>query len=88
MPERNDTAAPGGSGAKRRGLLALGGVAVLGGVVAVLYGMGFGGKEGAAACPGREATLAKLDPLVHGEVAAFGLRKPALGRPGAVLQWA
>ena len=81
MPDRNDTAASGRRGAKRRGLIALGGVAVLGGAVAVLYGMGLLGKEGPAACPAAHATTTRLGPLIHGEVAAFGLSNPARVAP-------
>lgn len=81
MPDRNDAAAPQKRGAKRLRLLALGGVVVLAGILAVLYGMGRLGKEGPAACPQAEAATARLDPLIHGEVAAFGLSKPARVAP-------
>ncbi|HEX4767855.1 MAG TPA: TlpA disulfide reductase family protein [Lichenihabitans sp.] len=43
---------------------------------AVLYGLGGVGNS-AAACPMAKAETARLDPLVHGEVAAFGLGDPA-----------
>ena len=78
MPDRNDTAGP---RAKRLRPLVIGGVVALVGAVAVLYGMDRAGKEGSAACPGGEAAAARLDPLIHGEVAAFGLAKPARRAP-------
>ena len=59
-----------------RWLVAAAGLLVLLGAGAVLYGMGRGGKEtAAAACPGAGAAAARLDPLVHGEVAALALSK-------------
>lgn len=44
-------------------------VAVLG----VVYAAGDFGKAPSAACPASAATAARLDPLVHGEIAALGL---------------
>ncbi len=81
MPDRNDTAPRERRGAKHLRLLVLGSVVGLGGAMAVLYGMGLVGKEGPAACPGAQATAVKLGPLVHGEVAAFGLSNPARVAP-------
>jgi thiol-disulfide isomerase/thioredoxin len=46
------------------------------GLAVILYGiMTPGSKEGALnpACPGAAATVARLKPLVHGEIAALGL---------------
>ena len=51
------------------------GLVLLIGAGAVLYGMRNAGKEGVAACPGAAETVAKLDPLVHGEIAALALSK-------------
>ena len=56
-------------------LLAGAGAVLLLGSLGVLYGMRGLGKEGAAACPGTAALAARLDPLVHGEVAALNLAK-------------
>ena len=64
--------------ARRRA--ALGAVAALG-IVAVVYGVAAPGKGGAAACPASAATTARLDPLVHGEVAALALARPATAEP-------
>jgi thiol-disulfide isomerase/thioredoxin len=57
-------------------LLAAGAVLLIG-AGAVLYGMGRTGKEAAGACAAAARTVARLDPLVHGEVAAMSLsRRP------------
>lgn len=57
-------------------LLAGGGAVLLVGSLGVLYGMrGIGKETAAAACPGTAALSARLDPLVHGEVAALNLAK-------------
>jgi thiol-disulfide isomerase/thioredoxin len=65
--------------AKRRRLVRLvagTGVVILVGAAGVLYGMrGLGKESAAAACPGAAALAARLDPLVHGEVAALNLLK-------------
>ncbi len=66
----------------RRGLfVALGGVAMLGCVIAVLYGMSLTGKADKVGCPAAGSVTARLDPLIHGEVAAFALVKPASAAP-------
>ena len=57
------------------------GAAVALGVAAVVYGVMAPGKGGAAACPAAAATTARLDPLVHGEVAALTLAQPAQAEP-------
>ncbi len=49
------------------------GVAVLIGAGAVVYGKGQAGKESDAACAASAATVARLRPLVQGEVAALNL---------------
>ncbi len=51
------------------------------GIAAVVYGVGAPSKGGAASCPAAAATTARLDPLIHGEVAAFGLAQPARAEP-------
>lgn len=51
------------------------------GIGAVLYGVAMPGKGGAAACPQAAAETARLDPLIHGEVAALGLADPARAGP-------
>ena len=78
MPDRNDVA---GRRTNRPRPLIIGGVVALVGGVAVLYGMDLVGKERPGNCPAGEAAAARLDPLIHGEVAAFGLSKPALRAP-------
>ncbi len=65
----------------RRARRALLGAAVALGVAAVVYGVMAPGKGGAAACPAAAATTARLDPLVHGEVAALTLAQPAQAEP-------
>ena len=62
---------------RRRGLPvgALVGAAALLCCFGVLYGMDGAGKKASGACPGAPAAVARLDPLVHGEVAAFSLAK-------------
>lgn len=52
----------------------------------VLYGLGRPGKEEASACPAAQATLARLDPLIHGEIAALSLKKPARVAPDFTFQ--
>lgn len=47
------------------------------GAGAVVYGMRGTGKEAPAACAGTAATVARLDPLIRGEVAALSPSKPA-----------
>lgn len=51
------------------------GLAVVLGCVGVLYGMRSTGKEGAGRCRAAAATVARLGPLVHGEVAALALER-------------
>ena len=51
------------------------GLVLLIGAGAVLYGKPQPGKESAAACPGAAATVARLDPLVHGDIAALNLSR-------------
>ncbi len=51
---------------------ALGAVVLLG-CVGVLYGMKGPGKEGAVECRAAVSAKARLDPLVHGEMAALAL---------------
>ena len=81
MTDRNDTNSPRPHRTRRWRGLAAGGLVVLGCASAVLYGMTGLGNSGAAACPAAAAATARLDPLVHGEVAAFGLGKPARMAP-------
>ena len=50
-------------------------VVLLGGA-AVLYGTGGLRKETPAVCNGAVATVARLDPMIHGEVAALALSRP------------
>ena len=57
------------------------GAVLLVGIAAVLYGIGSFGKESPASCPAAAAATARLDPLIHGEVAAFGLDHPARPAP-------
>lgn len=57
------------------------GAVLLVGIAAVLYGIISFGKEGPASCPAAEAATTRLDPLIHGEVAAFGLDHPARPAP-------
>ena len=54
--------------------IAVGLVALLG-CVGVLYGMRGAGKEGTVECRAAAATVARLDPLVGGEVAALMLQR-------------
>ena len=81
MIEGSDKTAPGPSRPTRWRGFALSGVVVLCCASAVLYGMVGLGNSGAAACPAAAAATARLDPLIHGEVAAFGLSKPARMAP-------
>ena len=65
----------------------LGGPLALVAVLGVLYAMDGFGKASPAVCQGTAATAARLDPLVHGEVAALGLARngrltPALSFQG------
>ncbi len=57
------------------------GAILVAGIAAVLYGVMAPGKGGAASCPAAAAETARLDPLIHGEVAAFGLALPARTAP-------
>ncbi len=57
------------------------GSVLLVGTAAVLYGIGGFGKEASASCPAAEAATARLDSLIHGDVAAFGLERPARPAP-------
>jgi thiol-disulfide isomerase/thioredoxin len=59
----------------RGGLAAVGLLVVFGGVV-LLYGMGGIGKKAPAECRAAADTVARLDPLIHGEVAALALSRP------------
>ena len=70
------------AGARRRPRgLVFGGLIVLGCAAAVLYGLAGAGNSGADACPAAAKRTARLDPLIHGEVAAFGLTRPARVAP-------
>ncbi len=81
-PPAGDTAPPGASVSRgRRRRRAAGGALAALGVAAVLYGVAAPGKGGAAACPAAAGETARLDPLIHGEVAAFGLAQPARAAP-------
>ena len=51
------------------------------GVAAVLYGVLDGGKGGPEACPAAAAETARLGSLIHGDVAALGLARPARRAP-------
>ena len=59
---------------------ALGAILTLG-IAGVLYGVTAPSKGGAGSCPSAAVETARLDPLVHGEVAAFGLAQPARMAP-------
>ena len=79
MDERIDGVA---SEARRRPRsLVFGGLIALGCAAAVLYGLAGAGNSGANACPSAAGRTARLDPLIHGEVAAFGLSRPARMAP-------
>lgn len=75
MPEPTQPEPPRRTGARLpRGLVAIG-VLLLIGAGAVVYGMGQGGKKAAGVCTAATATVARLDPLVHGEIAALNLSR-------------
>lgn len=74
-------AAPTAVPRRRWSRAAVGGAAAAVGIVAVLYGVAAPGKGGAAACPAAAGATARLDPLIHGEVAAFSLAQPARAEP-------
>jgi thiol-disulfide isomerase/thioredoxin len=63
-----------------RALIAAGVVLLLGSM-GVVYGMKSGGKEASAACAGTATTINRIDPMIHGEVAALSLAKPAAMMP-------
>lgn len=60
---------------RRVRLAALAGPLALVAVLGVLYAGGVFGKATVTACPATAATAARLDPLVHGEIAALGLSR-------------
>ena len=63
-------------------VLLLGALVIAGGVAAILYGMAAPGSKDAAAvaaCTATQAMHAKLDALIHGEVAALSL--PSQAKP-------
>ena len=81
MDERVDVAAAEAPAQRRARRLVVGGLIVLGCAAAVLYGLAGVGNSGATACPSAAARMARLDPLIRGEVAAFGLSRPARAAP-------
>ena len=70
---------------KTRAVIAAAAV-LLAGCLAVLYGFRGSDKEAAAACPGTAALAARLDPLVHGELAALSLSKAPTPMPALAFQ--
>ena len=56
-------------------VLVAAGLVLMVGAGAVLYGLGRPGKEAASMCKASTATVARLDPLVRGEVAAMNLSR-------------
>lgn len=73
VPDSPAATPPRGPGRLR--LAALIGPPALVAVLGVLYAGGDFGKAAATACSGSAATAARLDPLVHGEIAALGLSR-------------
>ncbi len=76
MPDPTDQAEPAPRRTRRPSPLVIGTLIVVCGAAAVVYGMVPLGKK-AQACPGGDAAVTRLDPLVHGEIAALSLAKPA-----------
>lgn len=60
---------------RRLQIVALAGPLALVTVLGVLYAGGDFGKATSTACPASAATATRLDPLVHGEIAALGLAR-------------
>ena len=82
MAESTEPVGPGSSPRRHRWRRpAVLGLVLLVGSAAVLYGIGGSGKESPASCPAADQTTARLDPLIHGEVAGFGLDHPARPAP-------
>jgi thiol-disulfide isomerase/thioredoxin len=70
-----------------RGRYLLAGMLVAIGAAAVVYGIGGQhGKEAASQCQATAKVAARLDPLAHGEVAAFSIPKAAQPLPAFTFQ--
>lgn len=82
MSEETDPARPNRAVRSKggRGRAAIATVLVVG-IAAVLYGVAVPSKGGAATCPAAATETARIVPLIHGEVAAFGLAQPARVAP-------
>ncbi|WP_131118213.1 thiol:disulfide interchange protein TlpA [Lichenihabitans psoromatis] len=85
-----DTSSPAHPSRHQRlaGLLAGGAVVVVCGGLAVLYGMGKLGKEAAPECRTTSAIVSRVDPFVHGEVAALNLSRTARPVPALAFKTA
>jgi thiol-disulfide isomerase/thioredoxin len=76
-----DDATPASPRARRPRRAWIGGAVALVVGAAVLYGLATPGKEASAACAASAATVAKLDPLIRGAVAALAPADPARPMP-------